>query len=572
MPSSASRHGPRLIEIEGADELAPRLAQAGLSGRRPVIVLIGGAAGIEGEDLARLEPVIDQGVVATAGRLGAAIIDGGTNAGVMALAGRARAGRGGDAPLIGVVPRGRISAPGIDSGGTTELEPNHSHVLVVPGAEWGEESGMLLRAARLTAGGQPVVTVLVDGGPVALAEAMACAAQGWPIVAVAGSGRSADVLAGYARGANDPELTPTDRRGIHVVQLDAGPAALADMLARLLEGGGSVGTEPGRVDGSESFRSADYPALYVAASEAAKRGQRTYRLLALGEILLTSLGLAVALVVTTVLGGDQLNRVIGGGAAALAFLTALVLKLINRSSGFDADWYGGRALAETVKSLTWRYMMRVSPYADQDPDRRFRVDLATLLRRRAGFRQAVDRLPARPQQISPLMRKVRASSLGARRDYYVAQRVFDQADWYRRRGARSSRWSGRWFWLSIAAQLVGAALALATFAILAMGWQDDVLRLVALAGAIALAMTAWSQLNRYDELSRSYAVALQELLLIAAVGDGVQTQTELEELVADAEEAIGREHRLWIAKRAESAAEGEPGLDEMDSAEAAAGT
>jgi hypothetical protein len=40
----------------------------------------------------------------------------------------------------------------------------------------------------------------------------------------------------------------------------------------------------------------------------------------------------------------------------------LIAKLANRLQRFDEHWFDGRAVAETVKSATWRYIMGVRPY------------------------------------------------------------------------------------------------------------------------------------------------------------------------------------------------------------------
>lgn len=63
-----------------------------------------------------------------------------------------------------------------------------------------------------------------------------------------------------------------------------------------------------------------------------------------------------------------------------------------------------------------------------------------------------------------------------------------------------------------------------------------------------MAATAVSQLNRNDELSRTYGLALQELSLIDGLAEGVETETQLTSIVTDVESAISREHTLWLAK------------------------
>ena len=249
--------------------------------------------------------------------------------------------------------------------------------MLVPGDEWGSESPWLVSAARTLSAGKPVVAVLVDGGPVALSEALACAAEGWPVLVLTGSGRSADQLADYAAGGSMPDLQ-IPRSAIHVARVATGTSSIAEALGRLL----GRPAEPPTPAPNGPPTADHYPALYVAASEAAKRGQTLHRRLSFAEITLTTIGLAIVLVMSLVqpiVGFDrELQTPLTVTISALAFLAALVLKFLGRASGFDADWYNGRALAETVKSLSWRFMMRARPYDAADSDRRFTTDLAGL--------------------------------------------------------------------------------------------------------------------------------------------------------------------------------------------------
>jgi hypothetical protein len=548
MTSPAEPTGPPVARVDRQADLLAALSGANLGRGVPVVVLIGGAAGLGDADAEAWLHLVRDGVLRPAANLGAVVVDGGTDAGIMALAGRARREVGQTVALVGVAPRGRVAARDANGGGRTALEPNHSLVLLVPGDEWGAESVWLVSAARALSDGHPVVAVLFDGGPIALSEARECAMQGWPLIVVAGTGRSADLIAGQTGVSGSGDIL--GRADVHVVEATRGSAPLEAKLRALLAPA-AKGREHRAKGRPKRPASVDYPALYVAAAGAAKHGQTVHRRLSLAEIGLTTVGL------TVILATAWLQPLVGLPQAvlnnltivlsALSFLVALVLKFIARASAFDSDWYNGRALAETVKGLAWRYMMRTPPYATADADRRFTVDLTQALRRAPGFRQATDRLPARPQQISTLMREVRALHVADRRAYYLAERVLDQADWYQARSAASSRAGSRWFWLSVVFEVAAAAFALAALA----GGGDALLRVIAVMASIALAITAWSQLNRYDELSRSYATAFQELSLIAASATDDADRAALEELVRDGEEAIGREHRLWIGKRGE---------------------
>lgn len=508
---------------------------------------------------------VTEAVLAAARDTSAVMLDGGTDAGVMAIAGRARRELEWDGLLVGVAPAGKVRAGEIAAGqGTTRLEPHHSHQMLVPGSEWGDELPWLIDIARSIAGKSPVVAVVINGGPHAMEEARACAEQGWSVVPLAGSGRTADELA----EANQVVPDGPDTSTIRPYQASAGPEGLRARLRELLAGEGteaprrvartatsssSADRSPTNDEAASAFtlamRQVDYPALYVAASNTSRRGQATFKRLTRAELVCVIGGAAIGVSAAWLETVPSLGVAVPTEAAALAsaasFLLALGLKLANRIGNYDADWFDGRAVAETVKSHVWRYMMRTGPYDGSHGDTVFAHNLAAVLRARPGLRQALDRVPDQPQQVTPRMKSVRASRAAQRRDLYINQRLIDQATWYQARSVAATRSARRLFWGAFAFE--GGAFGVALLSLAPFG--QPLLGVLGLFAAVAAAMTAWTQLNRYDEVARSYAVACQELLLSATIGR--ETSTSLEALVTEGETAISREHQMWIAKRGE---------------------
>ena len=108
----------------------------------------------------------------------------------MALIGQARAKLGASFPLIGVTAGGTVKPDGSTVGraAVASLEPNHTHVVLVPGARWGDESSWLADVASWVAGDAPSVTVVVNGGEVTVGDAERSVAAGrcwWSPEAVA---------------------------------------------------------------------------------------------------------------------------------------------------------------------------------------------------------------------------------------------------------------------------------------------------------------------------------------------------------------------------------------------------
>ncbi len=187
---------------------APRDASAktiinalGIVSPPAVILLFGGAAGLDDSRKAHLATLFADGVTPVAAELGALIIDGGTQSGVMAIMGEAVAQHPRTCQLLGIAPKGKIAHPEIVGASAVSdgapLEPHHSHFVLVESAEWGGETTTLLELAR--GFNAPIVAVLVNGGAIAADEALQSVRNGWPLLVLEGSGRFADELSEAVR-------------------------------------------------------------------------------------------------------------------------------------------------------------------------------------------------------------------------------------------------------------------------------------------------------------------------------------------------------------------------------------
>ena len=170
----------------------------GLAGR-PALVIIGGASLMSPESLERLQTVFDQVFAPLAQDLGLTVLDGGTDAGVIHMMGKAREHIGGSFPLIGVVPQGKTRLPSdhppVSDDSRHELEPNHTNFFFIPGDKWGSESPWLAEFASQISAKHPSLTILINGGKVALTDLKENLATGRPALALSGSGRLADTIA-----------------------------------------------------------------------------------------------------------------------------------------------------------------------------------------------------------------------------------------------------------------------------------------------------------------------------------------------------------------------------------------
>jgi hypothetical protein len=183
--------------VDATADVAAALDGLGLRRGRPVLVLVGGAAGMTQEHLDTLQGVLRDVVLPLLHRLDAVVVDGGTDSGVMRVIGRARSASGAAFPLVGVAAEGTVVLPGgiACRPDAVDLEAHHTHFVLVPGTEWGDESPWIAEVADAIADGARSAILIVNGGQITLLDALASLDRGRPVVVLSGTGRMADAIA-----------------------------------------------------------------------------------------------------------------------------------------------------------------------------------------------------------------------------------------------------------------------------------------------------------------------------------------------------------------------------------------
>jgi len=211
---------------------------------RAIIMIAGGAAQMEKQIMSALSASVSYGVVHVASSLGALIIDGGTQSGVMELTGLGVAQQEHRPLLLGVTPAGLVSYPGQSISKTchqgTPLDPNHSHFVLVETDEWGGETDTMYELARAFSRNHPSLAVLVNGGDITRKEVLYCVRQKRPIIVLEGSGRVADEVAHALHDQSsllaDSELVEIIADGdLYPFPVTGSTVALKQLMHRLLD-------------------------------------------------------------------------------------------------------------------------------------------------------------------------------------------------------------------------------------------------------------------------------------------------------------------------------------------------
>jgi len=301
--------------------------------------------------------------------------------------------------------------------------------------------------------------------------------------------------------------------------------------------------------GSSSFtvKSDDMPALCRAYGATSRAAQQSY-LLSQKSLLSIFVGVAIASgfgqVAPLLFSKEHVSQVERAAAYVGAILFGLSIWLSARQERHPKpeEWYDARALAESTKSMAWKYMMSAEPYLGGQGDSAFAADLRKLLK---DAQKTVHPAAADGQQITDVMRTVRAMLPAERITIYRRDRIADQCRWYSDKSEQHSK-ANQW-WQNFVTWTSGIALALSVLSIV----TTPVGGVAAIAAAIAPAAIAWNQTRRNRELAHSYAFTSHEIGLLIAPADPI-TDEDVARFVADCETAFSREHTMWRARRENS--------------------
>jgi hypothetical protein len=185
------KHGVtvRAANISDNDEIKDALTQLEIPHPQTAIVLVGGAGGIEWSDKFPMKKAIKI-VAQLAEETNSIIVDGGTQAGIMEEIGKQRKKNKFTFPLIGVVFDSLV----IDEEPKSILDPNHTHFFLIPGSDWGDESGWIAKIATAIAGDEKSITILVNGGTISRTDVEYGLLENRPAYIMRGTGRLADEI------------------------------------------------------------------------------------------------------------------------------------------------------------------------------------------------------------------------------------------------------------------------------------------------------------------------------------------------------------------------------------------
>lgn len=217
----------------------------------------------------------------------------------------------------------------------------------------------------------------------------------------------------------------------------------------------------------------------------------------------------------------------------------------------DKLWYRSRALAESVKSLTWKYVIGGEPFAHGHNIEIIKIDFTSKItgvrdEHRSIFQDLVssaDNLKV----ITSKMEEIRNLQTEKRAKFYLKERIISQKKWYilkaNYNGVRSKFWSR-----TIVAFLL-LALILAVLRIIYPNFEYYPIELCLLFSAFSF---TWLQTKKFNELNAAYHLTAHEIADIEVEMEKLIRTNEFNnfpEFISDCENAFSREHTQWLARR-----------------------
>ncbi|GLU51542.1 membrane protein [Dyadobacter frigoris] len=292
------------------------------------------------------------------------------------------------------------------------------------------------------------------------------------------------------------------------------------------------------------MKNKDFPGIQQAADEASNRSQNSYIQLLRANLLT---GVIASLIIIYNFERREPKVLIYYMSLGLLIIS-ITLTVIIKYLKFENIWYQGRALAESAKTLTWRYITCSENYEsvlqEHVVETSFIEALQAVQRQFPDLISYMDNGIVVQPAITAKMNFLRDFKWQDRLGHYLTFRIQDQINWYSSKAEFNKRKKNFWIWMIILFQVLSVLACICLIL-----WPTTSWNLVGLFTTIAASAIAWLELKQYQTLIQAYTTATMELTLISAISSSINSEQEFSKFVLDSENAISREHTMWLAQR-----------------------
>ena len=281
----------------------------------------------------------------------------------------------------------------------------------------------------------------------------------------------------------------------------------------------------------------DFPALYRSADKLSMDSQKHFF-----RILLIHLCVLVLAAVFSIIDAfGKWMSTLQLVALIAAFFCSIYLWTVRP----DRYWYAGRAVAESIKTITWRYVSRAEPFQSEDNVSKndFKQSIKMIFEQNQDVCSKLTE-HTNEEQFTDVMEQMRQSSLDVRKRNYSENRIKNQRNWYAKKASFNKKMANIFFFSFFVSNFIRLMLA-----ILKLSNVNPIYLPVDVFIALAASLLSWIQAKRFTELSASYALTAHEIGFINEQSATINSEEGFSKFVGDAENAFSREHTQWAARR-----------------------
>jgi len=227
-------------------------------------------------------------------------------------------------------------------------------------------------------------------------------------------------------------------------------------------------------------------------------------------------------------------------------ISVLILMIIQFRTNYMDGWQKSRFLAESILSTAWLVVFKIDKY---------NCDWSDALK---SFHEKIKEIKneikldeylkyvqhkSSDNDSPDWMKEAFDLDYKERVEFYIKHRLNHQEGYYFKKTKYNTKKGELFFWLALISMGLGAVLTILIITKTLPNYSY-----LGLFTTLSATLFSWKQTKRFDELSSTYSVAIEELkdfkkkLLIESSDTGYQT------IVYDCERSISREHKLWVSR------------------------
>jgi hypothetical protein len=284
----------------------------------------------------------------------------------------------------------------------------------------------------------------------------------------------------------------------------------------------------------------DFPFLFASADNASVKARKTYLRwiqIQLGSLLVAAV--ASAFTITQKPLSIWMTIFI-----SIVLLLSIIATWASKMQNSKNNWQHCRALAESMKRISWFYMMRANQFYNLDEanaDKLFLTEINNLIKEHQEFMEEICVYQNSEIAISATMRAIRNLNAQDRNNTYVTERLKDQVSWYFKKAKSNKMTGNRGQAMIMVAQTLGIAGAIYIASNLDSKFNPEGLFV-----NVALIIISWMEYHRYNQLSKLYSITASKLQYMVEQARNISDDSKLSEFVTQSELEMEKEQFYWI--------------------------